>query len=367
MNSNIFIPLKIKVGFQNRNDTFTQKLAYVTYFGPRGDLRKEGSWNSWRNSSIEPIEYTNEPRSGFVLNKVVGDSDTGWNHRRGYIRIYDPRGFEFEITFINLLYILENTNSTKGGNLEGNFVYAWDGTELILMPTESPDYVSLVDYSKKLISKTHVTGSNLTPGIKYKSTDGLEWIYMGRFNYYTIGSQHVQVGTDNLGRPRYEYQQTNTDKGLYYFFMRQYKSWGDELRNQTLILRSVGSRFVEPMSEEQDPLFTQLFEALESNPNYSPYDPRQDTYVYYSYQEFKEVNDPNRTSFYSYMNIYDSGYNHHSFSYDRSTGRYKETDYSLTYSSRSTDVGTLDDIFDKYQPMYLNKYLANGKLYKTER
>lgn len=31
MNSNIFIPRKIKVGFNNRKDTYTGKLAYVIY------------------------------------------------------------------------------------------------------------------------------------------------------------------------------------------------------------------------------------------------------------------------------------------------------------------------------------------------
>jgi hypothetical protein len=36
-----------------------------------------------------------------------------------------PRGFEFEISIPNLLYILQECNSTKG--LDGEFVYAWDG------------------------------------------------------------------------------------------------------------------------------------------------------------------------------------------------------------------------------------------------
>ena len=32
----IYIPEKIKVGYQNRNDTYTKKLAYVIYYDEKG-------------------------------------------------------------------------------------------------------------------------------------------------------------------------------------------------------------------------------------------------------------------------------------------------------------------------------------------
>jgi hypothetical protein len=50
------------------------------------------------------------------------------------VRVYDPRNFEFEISVANLLYILEETSSLKGKGLEGEFVYAWEGKELVLLP-----------------------------------------------------------------------------------------------------------------------------------------------------------------------------------------------------------------------------------------
>lgn len=113
MKTNIFVPQKIKVGFQNRENTYTKKLAFVIYYDAKGKLRQETSWEGWRDEKIDPVEYENEPVSGFVLNKKVGDYKDGWNHRQAYTRVYDPRGFEFEITIENLLYILENTNSIK--------------------------------------------------------------------------------------------------------------------------------------------------------------------------------------------------------------------------------------------------------------
>ena len=144
MNTTIFIPKTIKVGYQNRNDTYTQKLAYVIYYDQKNVLRKQKSWEGWRDKNIEPQEFVNEPTSGFVLNKKVGDYKSDWNHRKAYCRVYDPRNYEFEITIENLLYILENSNSIKGKGLEGEFVYGWSGKDLILIPTSSPDYKELM-------------------------------------------------------------------------------------------------------------------------------------------------------------------------------------------------------------------------------
>ena len=83
-------------------DTYTKKLAYVIYYDQKNVLRKEKSWQGWRDNKIEPQEFTNEPTSGFVLNKKVGDYSNGWDHRKSYCRVFDPRNFEFEITIENL-------------------------------------------------------------------------------------------------------------------------------------------------------------------------------------------------------------------------------------------------------------------------
>ena len=149
MKSNIFVPKKINVGFQNRDDTYTGKLAYVIYYDEKGKLRKEKSWNGWRDQNIPNEEFENVPTSGFVLNKKTGcvEESYEWNARKTYCRIYDPRNFEFEITIENLLYILENTNSIKGKGLEGDFVYGWSGKDLVLIPVEAPDYKEIVKYN----------------------------------------------------------------------------------------------------------------------------------------------------------------------------------------------------------------------------
>ena len=155
MKTNIFVPQKINVGFQNRNDTYTGKLAYVIYYDEKGKLRKETSWQSWRDEKIPNEEYENVPTEGFVLNKKVGgvEESYGWDVRKTYTRIYDPRGFEFEITIPNLLWILENCNCIKGKGLEGEFVYGWDGKDLVLVPVDTPDYKEIEEKNGKTIEK----------------------------------------------------------------------------------------------------------------------------------------------------------------------------------------------------------------------
>ena len=87
MNSSIFVPKTINVGYQNRSGTYTGKLAYVIYYDEKGKLRKETSWNSWRDDKIPNDEFENVPMEGFVLNKKAGDYSTGWDHRHAYCRV----------------------------------------------------------------------------------------------------------------------------------------------------------------------------------------------------------------------------------------------------------------------------------------
>lgn len=50
MGASFFIPKRINVGYQERQGTYTGKLAYIIYFDEKGKLRKETSWNGWRDN-----------------------------------------------------------------------------------------------------------------------------------------------------------------------------------------------------------------------------------------------------------------------------------------------------------------------------
>lgn len=174
------IPDKIRVGYQNRNDTYTGKLAYVIYYDEKNKLRKETSWQGWRDNKIDPNNFDNIPTEGFVLNKGVGGArqSWGWNPRNEYIRVFDPRGFEFEISVANLLFILQECTSVKGKGLEGEFVYAWDGKDLVLLPVGCYEYNQSKEFTANKSKK--VTKDDMVAGRTYLDKNGDELIYIGR-------------------------------------------------------------------------------------------------------------------------------------------------------------------------------------------
>jgi hypothetical protein len=180
--SSLFIPKKIRVGYQHRDGTYTKKLAYVIYYDLKGKLHKEKSWLGWCDAKIPYDEYDNEPTDGFVLNK--GIQRYGWSHfssNRSYIRIYDPRGIEFEITPENLIGILMETTCSRRG-LDGQFVYAWQGDKLVLLPCGSEEYQKAMANTKR--QAMSVSARDLKPGCSYMTKKGSDVIYIGRFNWF---------------------------------------------------------------------------------------------------------------------------------------------------------------------------------------
>lgn len=180
----LFLPSRIRVGFKTQHDTYTGKLAYVIYYDNQGVLRKETSWQNWRDEKLEPQDFDNVPTEGFVLNKGVGGvrQSWGWNARNEYIRVLDPRGFEFEISVANLLFILREGDCSRGKGLEGKFVYAWDKNQLILLPVASQDYKKSTRYTALQGLKVQV--KSLIRGATYTTSDQKLLTYLGRFKYY---------------------------------------------------------------------------------------------------------------------------------------------------------------------------------------
>lgn len=335
MKIDIFIPEKLKVGFQEREDTYTGQLAYVIYFDTKGVLRKEKSWESWRDGRIDPMEVENIPTSGFVLNKKAGGYSTGWNHRQTYVRIYDPRGFEFEITVPNLLYILENTNSIKGKGLEGEFIYGWSGTELLLIPTSSPDYKELSEFNAIVHQKTTVKAKELILGATYKTKQNEDVVYLGRFDCYD----------SYYGKP----------EGKKYFF--RHLSNSTYKRFETL--KTLGDKIITVVSEDCISNYADLIDELEMNKIYSPHDKSKDEYKPYVLKEFAK--DVMKTGYYNCFT--DKKVPVRVFQSYEHEGLY-EVKNDSTY--QKIMVGSIEEIFKRINPLYVNHYLTNGKLYRVK-
>lgn len=188
----MYIPKNIRVGFQARPDTFTKKLAYVIYYGPDGKIRKETSWKGWCDDKIEPLEITNEALEGYMLNKGVQRWGSYYGSGRNMVRVWDPRGFEFEITVDNLLEILTHFDMSKREIL-GKCSLAWAGKELVLLPTNSDEYIEATK-ATKLLTAAKVKTKELKPGTIYVHRNrGTHHLYLGKLSkYYKMYSWELQ-------------------------------------------------------------------------------------------------------------------------------------------------------------------------------
>lgn len=370
MRSSIFIPKTINVGYQNRSGTYTGKLAYVIYYDEKGKLRKETSWNSWRDKNIPNDEYDNVPTEGFVLNKKAGDYSTGWDHRHAYCRVYDPRGFEFEITIENLLYILENANCIKGKGLEGEFVYGWDGKDLVLMPVESPDYKEISEFNKIVHNNECIKAKDLIIGATYLTKDNKNWIYMGKFDVY-----------DRYGNWE--------NKGKHFWFYKG--SYFEHYRSMPK------NKFIKCVDDKCNEKYANIFDKLEGNPEYSPYDSSKNEYKYFTLDEFKKEHSDywRRNCFISEYyggnkcvfdiceqndNLYivrkkQVTYDYYTYEeyidvtdiFPITSKMVKSNRYSYNDKEEKHMIPiTIEQIFETMKPMYIQKYLANGREYKKE-
>lgn len=188
--SQLYIPKRLRVGYQKREETYTGKLSYIIYYDDTGKLRKETSWESWRDKKIAAEEFDNVPTEGFVFHRDVKRYNwSRFSSRRTLIRVWDPRGMEFEITTENLIGILTCSDVSKRG-LVGSFVYAWAGPELVLLPTSSEEYQKAASYTS--LQSQKVSAKTLIPGHAYRTKKELDVVYLGRFPYHEWVHQKIE-------------------------------------------------------------------------------------------------------------------------------------------------------------------------------
>lgn len=339
MAENIFIPKKISVGFQERSDTYTQKLAYVIYYDEKNVLRKEKSWNGWRDKKIDPIDYDNAPTSGFVLNKKVGGYKSDWNFRNAYVRVYDPRGFEFEITIPNLLFILENTSSIKGKGLEGEFIYGWQGSDLYLIPTSCPNYVELTRLNDLKHSKSWIKSDQLILGATYRHKSNNSMVYIGRFDKFHFDSwRNAEKNGTNAGKHYYFKHASSTSIETY---------------------KSISGLFLEVLDPNCIGDYAEVIEQLEKSPIYSPIDHSRTEYKEYTLEEFKK--NPGWRDCYTKVDNKWINYRISSWGPNKiNVSSYDRRSWDQTFFS-------FEEIFNKYPPHYRLEYLLNGKFFRNSK
>ena len=163
-----------KISKTSEEDYIAERLSKIS----KDNLKYRLSKHS-HNESFRPIEFSNVPTSGFTLNKDVR-RDGYWGNGHNMIRVYDPRGFEFEISVINLLFILMYVDCNSR-ELMGELVYSWNGKDLVLLPVGTQEYQSSVQHTADQHKK--VSAKDLVPGI-YKTKQGVLVKYLGKFRVY---------------------------------------------------------------------------------------------------------------------------------------------------------------------------------------
>lgn len=245
------IPKTINVGFNKRSDTYTGMLAFIVYTDAAGVLRKQKSWDRWRDKKIEPKQFDNVPTSGFVLNKKVGDYTAHYGGRMAAIRIYDPRDFEFEIKLDNLLYILEETSAIKGKGLEGEFVYAWERDRIILLPASSREYKASTEFTELQTKKIDKT--DMREGCLYLTKDNEQVMYLGRLNWYQWKTNYI--GSD--------YQKWYLKRTREHVFVRL----DSEEDYDKYWTQSGFTKLAARLSEEPLPSYADEYEAFKASPH----------------------------------------------------------------------------------------------------
>lgn len=333
----LFMPKKIKVGYQKDNWTYSGKLAYVIYYDEDGKLRKEKSWEQWRNKGIPADEFDNVPMEGFVLNKKAGGTKSGWNFRQTYTRVYDPRGFEFEITIENLLYILENCDCYKGKGLEGKFVYTWDEKSLVLLPVNAPEYQQIVEYNNMLNNKVKITNKTLKLGHMYTTKKNEEYIYVGKSH------------NGNQIFARYKYSKE-------YFELESMKSCNGKFVKES----------AEPVDNAQE-----ILDKMQFSHFFSPI--AREEFVPLTLKQFIKKNGHMKVFFKKdgkMYRVYSFGYWSFNTSIldEKNTIKYYDyeecsNDYYDYNADKETEELSIREFFDKYETLAIMKYLENGNLY----
>lgn len=164
----IIIPDNILVGFRNKTD-YTWKgtkhlknefmFSFVTY-KENNKIKKECSWNNWRDEKIHPREFKNEPLSGYLISDNTKRSTDWFGSGRSMWRITDPRGFVFEITSENLNAIIDHCVISHG-KIDQKCILTWDSGSMALVTENSDLYQEAISNTQRTQERVYLKDINL--------------------------------------------------------------------------------------------------------------------------------------------------------------------------------------------------------------
>jgi len=360
MSKNIFIPEKMKIGFYEESGNFTNKTALLVPMEYDGSYRKDKRFSRYSEEELGTMEVENMPMTGFSLLKSKDGSVSRWG-KYNYLEkilIFDPRGFEFDISLKNLLFILEQTDmhSIEGAEL----AYGWYDNEFLLLPTQSEDYKESFEKSLKERKRGYITPKELIVGATYMTKENLKLIYLGRFNeYYYQRPFHVTS--------------KKSVKPFYFACVHE---------NQTFdvyTLPNIKHQFVEVLEETEHVRLNEFMAYLETQTYFSPVDNKQTVVEDMSFEFFEEllrIESNNFTRDYFHLSIVamngetyficpeeTSPFDQFYFTGEKDE---KSREQKHLYNGKIYEYSHYKDIFNILKPSVTHYFQENGRHYKSE-
>lgn len=170
-----YVPEKHYIGIRGNKD---YPLAFMTPEGnDSASKRRKETVDSWTGDENTKKTFVNKPMNGFKL----GDYTRRWSTSNVVWRIYDPRGFQLEISSGNMSYLLGNSDIKKGEFTE-ELVWCRNGKENFLLPINSDEYKT---YSSNTTAEKTTVGK-LKPGYKILVSNKDQYIFLGKYSFLSV-------------------------------------------------------------------------------------------------------------------------------------------------------------------------------------
>lgn len=210
---------------------------------------------------------------------------------------------------------MENCNCIKGKGLEGKFVYGWEGTELLLVPVESPDYKEIKEKSQIRNNNEFIAAKDLIVGGTYETIEGEQYVYMGKFKPWDIEINRYKTKSYWGGDGEYEYPLDDSwkiDKFNSYKFIGEldyYRSkqkaknefffiyLGEDGKHSPMYMSKATKKFVRLVSETRSD-YPDMVDILNRYSDYSPEDLEADKMLELPFERFKKMADAAMKKYY---------------------------------------------------------------------
>jgi hypothetical protein len=211
LNTNIKIFSELYVGLKDQGIN-SPKLGFATPLEKGAAfIKRKSTVDNWAktnayNPETKKYEQTvahanvvsNELRPGF---KVTDDvRRIYWGGGNIVWRVFDPAGFELEISSANLMAIIQVCGIQPGGIINGNCCWGRDGANNILLHESSDVYQNSFKNAEDLKLSKGVSQKDVVVGAKYILQNGGTAIYLGKFHVHTL--QHAQNDHVTIMTPR---------------------------------------------------------------------------------------------------------------------------------------------------------------------